>query len=264
MSYPTPDVNSPLHNFDKKDVPPSVIGVRKVPQILSLAANRVEQWGEHSWKWLRRIRFALLERFANGRRLSSRTMRKDQRGAIVALTRVLLSHLDLKTMQVGVYNPETGVFVHLTLEYLAHKAGLTYSQAQRAMAWMYESGYVMGFRQSSFDMNTNEYVNKPSIRRISNHLLTDLGITDLAFNKARAQSSKSSMKQRVGRFVTKAATQVKGACSAIFKSVPTSSPKSKANTMSMAEYVEKIRYIMEHIPGTSFEEAQGMLPKPSS
>lgn len=235
------------------------INCRKVPQILALAASRVTQWSEHSWKWLTRFRVAILARVALGKRLSTRTMREDQREAIEALLRVILSHLDLSTMQVGVFNPETGVFVHLTLQYLAHKAGLSYSKAQRAMAWLYETGYVVGFRQSSFDMESNKFINQPSIRRVSNHLLLDLGITDLALSHARSKCKKTkTVSTRV--VVQKAVAQVKKKFSGVFKSMTNVKPKS--NGIPMSEYLEKVAKLVES--GFSLEDAQRMLPKPSS
>jgi DNA-binding transcriptional ArsR family regulator len=232
------------------------IGSRKVPEILALAASRVEQWSEHSWKWLVKLRKAILERVANGKRLSTKTMRKDQRMAIMKLLSVILSHLDLKTMQVGIYNPETGVFVHLTLAYLAHKAGLSYSQAQRAMAWLYEGGYVVGFRQSSFDELAGEFVHKPSIRRVSNHLLSDLGITELAFTRARTSAKKSEIRQTVTRSLDKvksaACTVAKKAINVFVKKVG----------MPLDEYAEKLNKIIAH--GIPLDEAKRMLPRPAS
>ncbi len=238
----------------------SFIGSRKVPQILSLAASRVGQWSGHSWKWLNKLRSAILERVAGGRRFSTRTMRKEQREAIWKLLNVILSHLDLATMRVGIFNPETGVFVHLTLDYLAHQAGLSYSQAQRAMAWLYEAGYLIGCRQSSFDTDSNKFIHQPSIRRVSNHLLLDLGITELAISNARAKSKRSSIGQSVGRVVKKTVTELKKTFSNAFKSM-TATPQ-KRNGIPMAEYLEKVAKLVES--GFSLEDAQQMLPKPSS
>lgn len=235
---------------------PSHIGSRNVPQILALAASRVEQWSEHSWKWLVKLRTAILGRVANGKRLSTKTMRKDQRVAIMKLLNVILSHLDLKTMQVGIYNPETGVFVHLTLAYLAHKAGLSYSQAQRAMAWLYEGGYIVGFRQSSFDEMTGEFVHKPSIRRVSNHLLSDLGITELAFTRARTSAKKSALNQTV----TKSLDKVKSAACGVVKKATNIFVKKVG--MPLDEYAEKLNKIIAH--GIPLDEAKRMLPRPAS
>lgn len=235
------------------------INDRKVPQILSLASKRVDEWSKSSWKWLTRFRIAILARVALGKRLSSRTMREDQREAIEALLKVILSHLDLSTMQVGVFNPETGVFVHLTLEYLAHKAALSYSKAQRAMAWLYEAGYVMGLRQSSFDAENNKFIHQPSIRRASNHLLLDLGITDLALGKARAKCKKTKIVS-TGHMVHKAVAQVKKVFSSVFKSTTPATPKKTG--IPMAEYLEKVSKLVES--GFSIEEARQILPKPSS
>ncbi len=70
----------------------------KGPQILSLAASRVGEWSESSWKWLSRLRVALLQRFHDHNRLSSKTMRSDQRIAISQLLKIMLNYLDLNTI----------------------------------------------------------------------------------------------------------------------------------------------------------------------
>ena len=244
----------------------SFINNRKVPQILSIAANRVEEWSIHSWKWLSRLRIAVLKHFKIEKRLSTRTMRVDQREAITALVKVMLSHLDLKTMHVGVYNPETDVFAHLSLDYLAHKAGLALRRAQRAMAWLYDAGYVIGYRQSSYDLETEEYHHKPSIRRISNLLLEDLGITDLAFQRARSKSRKnhkkilikSLTKEAVSSITPNTISTIKDMFSSIIKNISPSD--NQINSRPSNTYTEKIKKLMSIMPDLSFSEAKRMLP----
>lgn len=256
-------VNSPQHIDISKSETLHVVNGRKVPQILSLAASRIDQWGAHSWKWLTKLRLAILIRVSLGKRRSTRTMRKEQREAITALLKVMLSYLDLKTMQIGVYNPATGVFAHLSLDYLAHKAGLNIWTAQRAMAWLYDSGYLVAYRQSTFDIESNEFTYKPSIRRISNMLLTDLGITDLSLSRARTKSKKSAMKEAVTHVIKKTADQVKNVVSVAFNKMSAfSSPKQTG--MSSSEYAEKLKKLMAALPHLSLSEAQQMLPRPSS
>ena len=94
-------------------------------------------------------------------------------------------------MQIGIYNPKTDVFTHLSLDYLAHKAGLSLRRTQRAMAWLYDAGYIIGYRQSHYDIETEEFHYKPSIRRVAYILLQDLGITNLALQRARSKSRKN-------------------------------------------------------------------------
>lgn len=246
----------------------SYIDDRKVPQILALSASRVGEWSSHSWKWLTRMRIAILRRVQIEKRLSCRTMRVDQRKAIAALLKVMLSHLDLKTMQVGIYNPETNVFTHLSLNYFAHKAGLSLRRTQRAMAWLYDAGYVIGFRQSSFDTETNEYHHKPSIRRVSNSLLQDLGITSLAIQRARNKSKKNFQKTLLKTL--KADTQqsnnsntVKAVKSMISGIVSRVMPSDVSNNSPPCKaYTEKIKKLMTLMPNLSYEEAKKMLPAP--
>lgn len=248
----------------------SYIDNRKVPQILSLAAKRVGEWSLHSWKWLTRLRTAVLMRVNLEKRLSTRTMRTDQREAIFSLLKVILSHLDLKTMQIGVYNPETGVFAHLSLDYLAHKAGLPLRRAQRAMAWLYDAGYVIGYRQSSFDLETNEYTHKPSVRKVSFHLLKDLGITELAFQRARRKSRKNLDKclskfypsTKVGEGIFTTTQNIISSITDMLK--PKAPHSNRPTTNSINIYTEKIKKLTELMPNLSIEEAQRMLPKPNA
>lgn len=246
----------------------SYIGNRKVPQILSLAASRVGEWSLHSWKWLSKMRSAVLKRIQIEKRLSSRTMRVDQREAIYSLLKVLLSHLDLKTMQVGIYNPEMNIFTHLSLNYLAHKAGLSLRRAQRAMAWLYEAGYVIGYRQSSFDLETNEYLHKPSVRCVTAFLLQDLGITSLALNRARQKSRKglklplTNSSDKKESPVKPVLDTVKNMISSVFNKPPTKNKTRSA--ISIKEYTEKIEHLMLRMPEISFDEAKRMLPLPNA
>jgi len=249
----------------------SYIGKRKVPQILALSADRAEQWTSHSWKWLSRMRIAVLRRISAEKRLSSRTMRIEQRKSILALLKVMLSHLDLNTMQVGVYNPETDVFTHLSLEYFAHKANLSLRRTQRAMAWLYEAGYVVGYRQSSFDIDTNEYQHKPSVRKITIALLQDLGITSIAIQRARDRSRKHLKKSLIKSYQKKTLQQKDQGSINTVKSITsniasTLIPTGKISTLSgkRASYTEKIQKLMSLIPNVSLQEAQSMLPIPST
>ncbi len=176
-------------------------GTKPRPQILTIASNRVEEWFNESWKWLTRLRTAILMRVSHKKRLSTRTMRHDQRQAISKLLHVLFHYLDLKTMQIGFYHDESQTFVHLTLEFLAKKANLPLRRAQRAISWLYESGYISGFRQSSFDIETGEYTHKPSIRKVNEKLLFDLGITTHALQKARKRSSQQQQRKMLTRII---------------------------------------------------------------
>jgi hypothetical protein len=253
----------------KVEVSASYINDRKVPQILSISASRVEEWSSHSWKWLSRLRVAILKRVKIKKRHSCRTMRIEQREAISALLKVMLSHLDLKTMQVGVYNPETDVFAHLSLNYLAHKANLSIRRTQRAMSWLYDSGYIIGFRQSSYDLETDEYIHKPSIRKISNSLLSDLGITDFAFQRARSKSRKNFQKIVIKSFtdtvVTPAITTINTVKDMISSIITNKSPsKNLINPDPSSTYTEKIKKLMTIMPNLSFSEAERMLPSPNS
>lgn len=255
-------INTPVSNSVTFGQSTHIIGSRKVPQILALAASRVEQWSDKSWKYLTRFRISILERILNGRRISARTMRKEQRQAITALLRVILANLNLSTMQIGFIDKQTGIFVHLTLEYLAHQAKLDLRTAQRAMSWLYESGYVIGTRQSSVDLDTGEYINKPSIRQISGLLLSDLGISHFALSNAKQRSAKPTVKKSVGNIAIKAFNQLKENFTSKLK--PICKPTNPIKTFCLIEYKEKLAKLMEAMPHISLSEAQSMLPRPPS
>ena len=246
------------------------IDQRKVPQILALAANRVGEWYSHSWKWLSRLRVAVLMRVNLEKRLSTRTMRIDQREAILALLKVVLSHLDLKTMQIGIYNPETDVFTHLSLDYLAHKAGLSLRRTQRAMAWLYDAGYIIGYRQSHYDAESDEFFYKPSIRKVAFTLLQDLGITELAYQRARSKSRKHLEKFLSKFYKDKKEESRAGGSFEATRNIVSNianmlTPKpSQALEASTKIYTEKIKRLMDLMPNLSFEEAKRMLPNPST
>lgn len=246
------------------------IDQKKVPQILALSASRVGEWSSHSWKWLLRMRIAVLKRIKLDKRLSSRTMRIDQRKAIAALLKVLLSHLDLKTMQVGIYNPETDVFIHLSLNYFAHKAGLSLRRTQRAMAWLYDAGYIIGYRQSSYDIETEEFYYKPSIRRVSDTLLQDLGITNLALQRARNKSRKN-LEKFLSKFYRNKNEEQKeqnniDATNNVISNVLNmfTVKQQRSSDHSVKIFTEKIKKLMDLMPNLTLEEAKRMLPSPNA
>lgn len=250
----------------------SFIENRKAPQILALSASRVGEWSSHSWKWLSRLRLAILQRVNAKKRISTRTMRVDQRNAISALLRVLLSHLDLKTMQIGIYNPESDVFIHLSLDYLAKRAKLPLRRAQRALSWLYEAGYVIGYRQSSLDFETNEYSYKPSVRKISHFLLQDLGITSFAIQRARNRSRKHLEKFLSNAYKSKGTRpkeqnfvgSIKEMASNLLNTASFKTNNAPVSSDVFKIYTEKIKKLMDLMPGISQEEAKRMLPSPNS
>tara|TARA_R110002110_G_scaffold415856_3_gene658456 strand:- start:31561 stop:32310 length:750 start_codon:yes stop_codon:yes gene_type:complete len=242
---------------------------KKTPQILSLAADRAGQWAQHSWKWLHSFRGALLRRVENQKRVSTRTMRSDQRQAIHQLLQIILSHLDLKTMQVGFYHQETQMFVHLSIGYLSRKAQLSERRTQRALCWLQQSGYLSAFRQSSYDELTNEYIHKPSVRRVHQKLLFELGITPRALHKARTRSSQNyqnrliSKKLNQNTGVSLKTNPVGDNTLATILKLPFAKPKKPIPTHPPPSvYYEKINKIMSIFPNISFEEAKNMLPHP--
>lgn len=244
---------------------------KKRPQILSLATSRVGEWSMSSWKWLARFRVALLQRVRDESRQSSRTMRREQREAISEVLKVVFQYLDLNTMCVGFYHRETSVFVHLSMDFLAKKAGLPIRRAQRAMNWLYQSGYIVGYRQSSYDIDTNEYYHKPSIRRVNIKLLLDLGITEFALQKARGRSKKRfegillnalSVKDGSDHISVKNELKVQNILNGFAKAFSLTSNTKPVHPPSV--YYEKLEQLMKLMPNLTTNEAKKMLPAPES
>lgn len=246
------------------------INGKKAPQILCLAAKRAGEWSEHSWKWLQRIRGALLLRVQNETRKSTKSLRIDQRVAIHKLLVTILSHVDLKTLCLGYYDKQTGVFIHLGVEYLAKKSGLCVRRTQRALQWLYEAGYLVGHRRSTIDEDTGEYIHKTSIRKVSLRLFLDLGITEIALHRARNKAkkkveglvlsvldkptpSKGKRRKDGGLDIGSIINNLTGAFS--------TKPKSKDYT-EPPEYLNRIKQMQEIFPNKTINEIKLMLPDP--
>lgn len=238
---------------------------QNLPQILSLSVKRVGDWSTHSWRWLGKIRKALLNRVVAEKRKSTRTLRIDQRIAIEKLLRTILSHIDLKTMCIGYYDKDSGTFIHLGIEYLANKAELNLRRAQRALQWLYESGYIIGHRRSAIDENTGEYVHKTSIRKASLFLFIDLGITETALIRARNRSQKRVERTVLNVFQKSSSTnkpaikKVLSEVSNLFTQVKPIPQQSMPKT-----YLEKLKKLKILFPDKSTNELKSMLPSPHS
>ncbi len=243
----------------------SIIENKKVPQILSLSSKRVEEWSEHSWKWLHRIRTALLGRVAGDKRISTRTLRIEQRVAIQKLLSTILAHIDLKTMCIGYYDKKTGIFINLGIEYLAKKSGLNQRRAQRALQWLYQSGYIIGHRRTVIDEDTGEFIHKTSIRKISLILFRDLGITEIALNRARNTSRK-----RAENFVLRTLRNTKkntsNTINGIISNISNSlSPSPRQKQIDLPQlYLERIEQLKHMFPDMSLHEIKALLPSPSA
>lgn len=248
----------------------SYIENKKVPQILGLASKRAEEWNKHSWKWLRRLRGALLNKVSNRRRTTCRTLRSEQREAISKLLHVIFSFLDLNTMCVGVLHKESEVFAHLSLAYLAKKSGLNIRRVQRAMQWLCEAGYIVPYRRSFYDVEKEQYYHQPSIRRVNPTLFTDLGITLGALQRARIRAKQYLEKifspLAMARVLPTFSQQINALkCKKkYFNSMK--SPLERPPFLSSFPplYIEKLKQIMKSLPTLTIFEAQRLLPNPSA
>ena len=237
------------------------------PQILDIAANRVEEWSAHSWKWLTKLRSAVLVRVANQKRSSTRTMRCDQRKAIAQLLQVMIHYLDLKTMQVGFVHSESQTFVHLSLEFLSKKANLPMRRAQRAMSWLYQSGYISGLRQFHYDPETQEYQHKPSARRVNPRLLIDLGITEHALLNARKRSKNRQRKQMMENLImpiSKPLIPILHIDNLQMQLTKQIIQKSQKERPPPETYLAKLKKLISLFPNLSIDEVKSMLPPPST
>lgn len=234
-----------------------------IPQILSLAEHRAEEWAEHSWKWLYSLRQALIYRVERQKRQSTRTMRSDQRKAIERLLSVIISHIDLKTMQLGYYQKDTGIFIHLGIHYLAKKAQLSPRRTQRALQWLHESGYITAFRQSIFDDLTQSYLHKPSVRKVHEKLFYELGITQQALRNARQRSAQRNQRHGFRMKLEKNLSNVAGSLGtsiAELITLPHNVTERMHSPLNSTSYKDKLRKLSAHFPDLGIEEIKMMLP----
>lgn len=174
-------------------------------------------------------------------------------------------------MQIGFYHHQSQTFVHLSLEFLAKKADLPMRRAQRAMQWLYQSGYISGFRKSSYDAQTGEYKHKPSVRVLNTKLLFDLGIKEFALQRARARSEKRQRKYDVNQLIrhkvkessfTPKQQLVKNQLRSITDNLQLNKPKS--NQKPPEAYLAKLKQMLQLFPDLSKSEATSMLPSPEA
>lgn len=242
----------------------SYIDNRKVPQILALANRRAEEWSNSSWKWLTRLRSALLQKVSTQHRRSCRTLRSEQRQAIYCLLKVVLSYLDLTTLCVGVRHQESQVFTHLSLAFFAKKSGLHIRRVQRAMQWLCNAGYIIPYRRSFYDIETEQYYHQPSIRRINPILFKDLGISPAALRRAREHAS-HYLRKLFSRSALSCFSSVVSENKRPFfdkKSyyLPLKGKENpKADTLPTL-YLQKIQQLIAAFPSLTFFEAQRLLP----
>lgn len=230
---------------------------------MSLAEHRASEWTKHSWKWLYSLRQALIYRVESQKRQSTRTMRSDQRQAIEQLLSVIISHVDLKTMQLGYYQKDTGIFIHLGIHYLAKKAQLSTRRTQRALKWLHESGYITAFRQSIFDDMTQSYLHKPSVRKVNEKLFYELGITQQALRNARQRSSQRNQRHGFRKKLENNLSKVTGSLNhnvADLITLPQNITQKHARPVDLTNYKDKLRKLSVHFPDLSIEELKMMLP----
>ena len=104
---------------------------------------------------------------------NGRQVRSERREAIAAVSQVMLHYLELSTLWVGFYVSHNK-FIHLDIEFIANKAGLSFSRAKRAIADLEEEGYVKTTRQYK-KKEDGTFEGEPSIREISVQFFIDLG-----------------------------------------------------------------------------------------
>jgi hypothetical protein len=103
-----------------------------------------------------------------------RQVRSERREAIAAVSQVLLHYLELSTLKVGFY-VGLNKFIHLDIEYIANKAGLSFSRAKRAITALAEAGYIKTTRQYK-KKEDGTFDGEPSIREIAVQFFIDLGM----------------------------------------------------------------------------------------
>lgn len=181
--------------------------------------------------------------------LHDRQKRSERREAIASVSQVLLHYLELSTLRVGFFT-EAG-FVHLDLNYIAAKAGLSFIRAKRAIADLVRAGYIKVSRQFG-KKDDGTFDGKPSIREISIQFFIDLGVDMQKLSSIRAWKRKKQEKVAEKRARKKMRDMMEAAASLGRRAFP---PKKRArNVKTEQELIERAMELHKINPERSLTE----------
>lgn len=147
---------------------------------------------------------------------STRQMRSERREGCILMLESMLYHMDITSLRVGYIIEETNEFVYRKLEFLAEKAGITLSRAERAIKDLKESG-ILSMKRTWEENEDGSYTGKPSTKQIAKEFLNYLGFEDWLLDE-----SKKAYKRRKEEAEQKATEAA-------------NSPKARAYTAMMAK-----------------------------
>ena len=139
---------------------------KRRPTVLDRAIDKWEEVYRKAKKFLQK----LATTHANGRQV-----RSERREAIAVVAQVLLHYLELSTLKVGFYITGLNKFINLDIEYIAKKAGLSFSRAKRAITALADAGYIKITRQHK-KKEDGTFGGEASIREVSIQFFIDLGM----------------------------------------------------------------------------------------
>ncbi len=138
---------------------------KRRPPVLDRAIDKMEVVYRKAKKFFKKLATTHVD---------GRQVRSERREATVSVAQVLLHYLDLSTLKVGFY-VSPNKFIHLDLEYIAQKAGLSFSRSKRAINALEEQGYINVTRQYK-KKEDGTFEGEPSIRKINLKFFIDLGV----------------------------------------------------------------------------------------
>jgi hypothetical protein len=193
-----------------------------------------------------------------------RQVRSERREAIAAVSQVLLHYLELSTLRVGFYVSHNK-FIHLDIEYIANKAGLSFSRAKRAITALAKAGYIKISRQYK-KKEDGTFDGEPSIREIAVQFFIDLGMDVHKLFFAREWKRKQEEKKRAKESLKKLKGTIQAVTSFRKKALPVSGkqymPLSEQETMKKKAIMNQAMELHKANPERSWIEYLKELMQP--
>lgn len=192
-----------------------------------------------------------------------RQVRSERREAIAAVSQVLLHYLELSSLRIGFYAGNK--FIHLDIEYIAKKAGLSFSRAKRAITALAKAGYIKISRQYK-KKEDGTFDGEPSIREIAVQFFIDLGMDVHKLFFAREWKRKQEEKKRAKESLKKLKGMIQGVTSFRKKTLPVPGkqymPLSEQETMKKKAIMNRAMELHKANPERSWIEYLKELMQP--
>ena len=133
--------------------------------------------------------------FANG---STRQQRSERRESCLIVLDTLIHYLDLDTLHVGIPR-EGGAIIGLTMDFIAHRAGLCLGRVERAVKDLKRAG-IITVRALITPSTTGGLTGLPAVRELSPKLFDAFGLGHwLKQERQKAQKRRRKAKRQAAR-----------------------------------------------------------------